>query len=158
MLIHTFFELFLALFDLEITLNVVVWERKRIPDKKPFNLPGCSASSTHYITRPIPGRFIESIRHQFTMRSSVKSRCWKKRGGHQPANPTCGCTGPAAVRSRPLSCIAHQITSWRRKALGGFCCAKSLLTLYLTFYRLRTFAMKPSMPDSHCLAARLPRT
>ena len=38
--------------------------------QKPFNLPGCSASSAHCITRPVPGKLIESIRHQFTMIST----------------------------------------------------------------------------------------
>ena len=38
--------------------------------QKPFNLPGCSTSSAHCITRPVPGKFIESIRHQFTMRQT----------------------------------------------------------------------------------------
>ena len=52
------------------THNVFVRKRKRISDKMPFNLPGCSASSAHCITRPVPGKLIESIRHQFTMSST----------------------------------------------------------------------------------------
>ena len=38
--------------------------------QKLFNLPECSASPAHCITRPVPGKFIESIRHQFTMRQT----------------------------------------------------------------------------------------
>ena len=60
-------KLFLAFYRKRIAYGVVVREHKLISDKKSFNLPGCSASSAHCITRPVPGKFIESIQYQFTM-------------------------------------------------------------------------------------------
>ena len=38
--------------------------------KSSFHLPGCSASSAHCLTRPVPGKSIESIRRQFTILST----------------------------------------------------------------------------------------
>ena len=59
-------KLFLAFYRKKIAYGVVVRECKLISDKKSFNLQGCSASSAHCIIRPVPVKFIESIRYQFT--------------------------------------------------------------------------------------------